>query len=64
MLINIDLINKIGTGSSTTTNKMYTIQESFSSSAPIEFIKSTNPVIFLDEPQKLSGIKSKKELKT
>ena len=60
MLINIDLINKIGTGSSTTTNKMYTIQESFSSSAPIEFIKSTNPVIFLDEPQKLSGIKSKK----
>ena len=40
-----------------------TSRDSFQSRAPIDVIKSTNPIVILDEPQSLEGSKTKEALK-
>lgn len=63
--IQVMIINSQAFNSSTKENRnIYKELETFQSRRPIDVIKKTNPILILDEPQKLSGKKQQKVLKT
>lgn len=65
MIINVQAFNR--TMKEGANNKqalrMYTKQDSFQSRRPIDVIKANNPILILDEPQKMGGDATQKSLK-
>lgn len=63
--IQVMIINSQAFNSSTKENRnIYKELETFQSRRPIDVIKKTNPILILDEPQKLSGKKTTESIKT
>lgn len=62
--IQVMIINSQAFNSSTKENRnIYKELETFQSRRPIDVIKKTNPILILDEPQKLSGKKTTESIK-
>lgn len=62
--IQVMIINSQAFNSSTKENRnIYKELETFQSRRPIDVIKKTNPILILDEPQKLSGKKTTEGIK-
>ena len=62
--IQVMIINSQAFNSSTKENRnIYKELETFQSRMPIDVIKKTNPILILDEPQKLSGKKTTESIK-
>lgn len=58
MIINAQAFNRTGKDQ----RKIYDKQDTFQSRRPIDVIKANNPILILDEPQKLSGKKTLKSM--
>jgi type III restriction enzyme len=71
MIINIQAFNTTlnenknvgGKGGNKTARIIYTKRDEFASRRPIDVIKANNPIIILDEPQKMGGIATQNALK-